>query len=56
MQERGACRERNINSSVVFVDRTARLAVDDVDVFVGGRLLSAGLKAEGTSCHARPPH
>lgn len=46
-----ARRERNINSSLVFLDRTVRLAVDDVDVFVRGKPLSAGLIAEGKSCH-----
>lgn len=51
-----AYRDGNIISSVVFVDGTVRLAADDVDVCVRGKLLSAGLIAEGTSCHVRPPN
>ncbi len=43
-----ACGERNINSSVVFLDGAVRLAVDNVDVFVRGMILSAGLIAEAT--------
>lgn len=49
-----ACRERNINSRVMFIDGPVRLADDNVDVFVRGKILSAGLMAErGASCHVR---
>ena len=40
---------------LVFVDGAVRSAVGDVDVSVRGKILSAGLIAEGASCHARPP-
>lgn len=37
-----ARRDRNINSSLVFVDLTVRMAADDVDVCVRGNVCQQG--------------
>lgn len=37
------------------VDGPVKLAVDDMDIFVRGTHLSAGLIAEGMPCYTRPP-